>query len=97
MPIQITRDTHKARVRDAFTALAEQAGNPISPSRAARLTRQFKRGNLDSEFARVLLSAGVADICQDTDLGNVITYRDETGEAAVNNLLAVELLVKAHQ
>lgn len=96
MPTQITADTHKARVRDAFIALAEQAGQPISASRAARLTRQFRKGNLDPELNRLLLSAEVADICQDPDLGPVITYRDDTGETAVNHLLAEDLYRKAH-
>ncbi|WP_129658588.1 hypothetical protein [Rothia halotolerans] len=87
----ITRDTHKARVRDAFLALAEQAGQPMSASRAARLTRQFKKGNLEVEFAQLMLSLEVARIVQDPELGPVIDYQDETGETATNRLLAEDL------
>ena len=61
---------------DAHAALAD-CGITISPGRVRKLLKGYRRCNQGQDFGRY-----VAD-----ELRRVITYRDQTGETAVNNVV----------
>jgi len=61
---------------DAHAALAER-GIMISPGRVRKLLKGYRRCNQGQDFGRY-----VAD-----EMHRVITYRDNTGETAVNRVL----------
>ncbi len=61
---------------DAHAALAD-CGITISPGRVRKLLKSYRRGNQGQDFSHY-----VAD-----ELRRVISYRDTTGETAVNRVL----------
>ncbi len=61
---------------DAHAALTD-CGITMSPGRVRKLLKNYRRGDQGQDFGRYVID----------ELRRVITYRDQTGETAVNRVL----------
>jgi len=61
---------------DAHAALTD-CGITMSPGRVRKLLKNYRRCNQGQDFGRYVTD----------ELGRVITYRDQTGEDAVNRVM----------